>query len=75
MAAKRGLYLFEFDNSYSWINSKTVKYDNVILSPLQIKSVDAFKWIPAYYNNIPTSEATSDKVVVIEKQQPKKKNQ
>lgn len=26
MAVKRGIYMFEFDNSYSWINSKTVKF-------------------------------------------------
>ncbi len=65
MAAKRGLYMFQFDNSYSWLNSKTVKYDNVILSPLQIKSVDSFKWKPAFYNNIPTTEVTAQKIVII----------
>jgi hypothetical protein len=36
MATKRGLYMFEFDNSYSWINAKTISYQNIILSPLQI---------------------------------------
>ena len=31
---KKGLYEFEFDNSYSWINGKTIRYENVVFSPL-----------------------------------------
>lgn len=31
LASKRGLYLIEFDNSYSWINSKTITYEQVVL--------------------------------------------
>lgn len=26
MAAKRGLYQFEFDNTYSWMNSKNIRF-------------------------------------------------
>jgi hypothetical protein len=33
-AMKKGLYMFEFDNSYSWINSKKVFYQNEIYTPL-----------------------------------------
>lgn len=33
-AMKKGLYQFEFDNSYSWINSKRIKFENVVYSPL-----------------------------------------
>lgn len=33
-AMKKGVYQFEFDNSYSWINSKTVRYENVVYAPL-----------------------------------------
>jgi hypothetical protein len=33
-AMKKGLYEFEFDNSYSWINGKTIRYENVVFSPL-----------------------------------------
>jgi hypothetical protein len=67
MAARRGIYVFEFDNSYSWINSKTIRYENIIFSPLQIKSVDASKWIPAYFNDVPSNEATSDRVTTIQR--------
>ena len=35
---KKGIYMFEFDNSYSWINSKVLRYENVVYSPMQIKS-------------------------------------
>ncbi len=38
MAAKRGIYQFEFDNTYSWINSKTVKFEKILLSPLELQS-------------------------------------
>lgn len=67
MAARRGLYIFEFDNSYSWINSKTVRYENVILTPLEIKSAEASKWIPAFFNNVPSNEAVPEKVVTIQR--------
>lgn len=67
MAARRGLYIFEFDNSYSWINSKTVRYENVILTPLGIKSAEPSKWIPAFFNNVPSNEALPEKVVTIQR--------
>ena len=67
MAARRGLYIFEFDNSYSWINSKTVRYENVILTPLEIKSAEPSKWIPAFFNNVPSNEAIPDKVATIQR--------
>lgn len=67
MAARRGIYVFEFDNSYSWINSKTVRYENVIFSPLQIKSAEPLKWIPAYFNDIPSNEVIADKIITIQR--------
>jgi hypothetical protein len=67
MAARRGLYIFEFDNSYSWINSKTVRYENVILTPLDIKSAEPSKWIPAFFNNVSSNEALPEKVVTIQR--------
>lgn len=33
MATRRGLYLLELDNSYSWINAKHIKLEVVVLSP------------------------------------------
>jgi hypothetical protein len=32
IANKRGLYMIEFDNSYSWINSKNISFEYVVLS-------------------------------------------
>jgi|688.fasta_scaffold493129_1 hypothetical protein len=32
MATKRGIYLIEFDNSYSWINGKNMKLEYVVLT-------------------------------------------
>lgn len=40
MAVKRGIYMFEFDNSYSWINSKIVKFETIVLAPVQFSSVN-----------------------------------
>jgi hypothetical protein len=37
--------MFEFDNSYSWINGKTVIYELVIFTPLELKHVNADDWI------------------------------
>lgn len=34
MAVRKGLYSFEFDNSYSWMNNKIVKYQKVIFVPI-----------------------------------------
>jgi hypothetical protein len=67
MAARRGLYIFEFDNSYSWINSKTIRYENVVLSPLEIKSVEPSKWVLPYFNNVTSNEAAPERVVLIQK--------
>lgn len=36
MASKKGLYMFELDNSYSWMNNKNIRYENVILTPLEM---------------------------------------
>ena len=32
MATKRGLYKIEIDNSYSWIKSKKLEFEYVVLS-------------------------------------------
>ena len=47
-AIKRGLYMFEFDNSQSWLNPKTVIYENLVYSPLQIKAEDVHPWLDAF---------------------------
>ena len=32
MATKRGIYMIEFDNSYSWINGKNLRLEYVVLT-------------------------------------------
>lgn len=29
--------MFEFDNSYSWVKSKTLTYETAVLVPLELK--------------------------------------
>lgn len=37
------------------------------MSPLEIKSMEPSKWIPAYFNNVPSNEVVSERVVLIQK--------
>lgn len=69
MAAKKGIYQFEFDNSYSWVNSKKVCLEKMVMSPLEFSSEDTPKWLPSYYENIPLNElADKSKILKIVKQ-------
>jgi hypothetical protein len=67
MVSKRGIYAFEFDNSYSWINKKTVKYQNIVLTPVEVQSSHKYNWIGAFYNNIPMNQMAKDKVCIVKK--------
>ena len=49
MAVKKGIYQFEFDNSYSWMNSKTIKMEKLVLMPLEFSSPETLVWIDSYY--------------------------
>lgn len=49
---RKGIYMFEFDNTYSWINSKTIRFEIVIYAPLEIKTINNDEWISDFYNNI-----------------------
>ena len=70
-AIKRGLYMFEFDNSQSWLNPKTVIYENLVYSTLQIKAEDVHPWLDAFYENRPmNSVAEGNQVHML--QPPKK---
>ncbi len=31
-----GIYAIEFDNSYSWVNEKSISYDLTVMTPLEI---------------------------------------
>lgn len=64
MAARRGIYQFEFDNTYSWINSKTIKFEQVVLAPVEFQDSNQLKWLKSYYDNIPANEV-SDKTKLI----------
>jgi len=51
-AMKKGLYMFEFDNTYSWINGKTINYETVVLTPLQIVNESNEEWVYDFYENL-----------------------
>ena len=55
MAVKKGLYTFEFDNTYSWINSKTVHFQYIVLTPVEFESENTPKWVSAFYDHTPTN--------------------
>lgn len=56
--------MFEFDNSYSWINGKTVLYELVVFTPLELKHVNADDWIFDFYENIVQNEIADEKDIV-----------
>ena len=44
--------MFEFDNTYSWINGKTINYETVVLTPLQIVNESNEEWVYDFYENL-----------------------
>lgn len=52
IAIEKGIYMFEFDNSYSWMKGKNILYDTVVLTPLEItkKGIQKEKFLPVLYN-------------------------
>jgi hypothetical protein len=57
---KKGLYMFEFDNSYSWITAKVIKYQNLVFTPLQIKNVKEEAWIGNFYGDVTQNGVEKD---------------
>ena len=70
MAAKKGIYQFEFDNSYSWMNKKVVRPEKIVLTPLEFRSEETPTWIKSYYDNIPQNAIKDEsKIFTIKKKQ------
>lgn len=70
MAAKKGIYQFEFDNSYSWMNKKVVRLEKMVLTPLEFRSEETPVWIKSYYDNIPQNVIKDQsKIFIIKKKQ------
>ena len=68
---RKGIYMFEFDNSYSWINSKTIRFENVIYAPLEIKTTNTDEWISDFYCNLFQNEiANLDKIYLVKSLKP-----
>ena len=40
IAIEKGIYMFEFDNSYSWMKGKSLYYDTAVLTPLDLVKGD-----------------------------------
>jgi hypothetical protein len=73
---KKGIYMFEFDNSYSWINGKSVKYEMVVYTPLEIKSSNFDEWVEDFYENIyQNCMHNEEDIYVVEKKLPLKKQE
>ena len=53
MAAKKGIYQLEFDNSYSWMNKKVIRVSKIVLTPLEFAISDTPSWINSYYDSLP----------------------
>ena len=49
---KKGIYMFEFDNTFSWINGKNIRYEIVVYSPLEIKSTREDDWLEDFYDGL-----------------------
>jgi hypothetical protein len=73
MAARRGIYQFEFDNTYSWINSKTIKFEQIILAPVEFQDSNPLKWLKSYYDNIVLNEVSDKaKLIIVKRALPPK---
>jgi hypothetical protein len=76
MAAKKGIYQFEFDNSYSWINGKVVKFEKTVLMPLEFSSPDSPIWVASYYDDLTLNQlADKTKLFTITKKEAPKQSQ
>ncbi len=43
--------MFEFDNTYSWVKGKSLYYDTVVLTPLDImRGGEEEKFLPVLFN-------------------------
>lgn len=59
---KKGIYLFEFDNSYSWINGKTIHYEAVVLAPYDLSGADYPEWLNVLNEQtVPIKQEEEDK--------------
>lgn len=61
IASKKGIYMFEFDNSYSWFNGKTIRYDYAVLTPLEIMEEESPVWLDYLYEYVDFVETEEEK--------------
>jgi hypothetical protein len=75
MAAKKGFYQFEFDNSYSWMNSKTIKMEKLVLMPLEFSSPETPTWVNSYYEDIALNQVSDKSKIhnIMKRDPPKEK--
>ena len=64
LMTRKGIYQFEFDNSYSWINNKTIKVEKAVLMPLEFSSPNTPSWIPSFYENVPLNHQPDKSKVI-----------
>jgi hypothetical protein len=75
MAAKKGIYQFEFDNSYSWMNSKTINMEKLVLMPLEFSSPETPIWVGSFYEGIVLNQISDKSKIheIIKRDPPKEK--
>lgn len=52
IAIEKGIYMFEFDNSFSWMKGKSLYYDTAVLTPIETTKtgVEPEKFLPVLFN-------------------------
>ena len=64
VAAKKGLYMIEFDNTYSWINGKNLKFEYILLA--QYKHKEYPPWMNSLFE-LGTKESGKKEETLAEK--------
>ena len=59
--------MFEFDNTYSWMKGKSLYYDTVVLTPLEVikSDVEKDKFIPVLFNKFEMNSVPENSVIDI----------
>jgi hypothetical protein len=60
------VYCVKFDNTYSWLNAKSITYERIILNPLSYASNQSFPFQNAYYLRTPMNTVATPKLINID---------
>lgn len=63
---RRGIYCIQFDNTYSWLNAKSISYERIVLIPLSYSSSQSFPFQNEYYLGISLNSIVKDQLINID---------